>query len=164
MDAELDRLYRDHVEPPRYGRTFEDLSTRTAIRTRANKVFRSTGLSPRLARHVRVEEFNYAGDPLRDYYAYRRNGTRGFVQALPLGRDPGQAKVRAFTAESIRAKMPQSEFLAVTETEPRPQENARHRFVAGLLEERQIPVVPLARLAEWARRIGPSLREGNGSS
>jgi hypothetical protein len=101
---------------------------------------------------------------LRVDYAYRRNGTRGFMQALPLGRDPGQAKVLAFTAESIRAKLPQSEFLAVTEAEPRPGDNARHRFVAGLLEERQISVVPLTRLAEWARRIGPSLREGNGSS
>src|SRR5579863_8125141 len=31
MDAELDRLYRDHVEPPHYSRAFEDLATRTAI-------------------------------------------------------------------------------------------------------------------------------------
>src|SRR5947209_6759407 len=33
LDAELDRLYRDYVEPPRYSRAFEDLSSRTAIRT-----------------------------------------------------------------------------------------------------------------------------------
>ena len=31
---------------------------------------------------VRVDEFTYAGDPMRIDYAYRRNGTRGFVQAL----------------------------------------------------------------------------------
>ena len=93
MDAELDRLYRDHVEPPRYTRTFEDLATRNAIRTRANQTFRTAGIWPRLGRHLRVEEFTYPGDPLRIDYSYRRNGTRGFVQALPLGRDPGQAKV-----------------------------------------------------------------------
>src|SRR5262249_25964317 len=98
MDAELDRLYRDHVEPPRFTRTLEDLASRNATRTRANQVFRNAGIWARLGRHVRVEEFTYAGDPLRIDYTYRRNGTRGFVQALPLGRDPGQAKVLAFTA------------------------------------------------------------------
>src|SRR6185437_6000992 len=114
MEAEIDRLYRDHVEPPRHQRAFEDLSTRNAIRTRANQVFRSTGIWSRLERRIRVEEFTFSGDPLRVDYAYRRNGTRGFVQALPLGRDPGQAKVLAFTADAIRAKVSGSEFLAVT--------------------------------------------------
>ena len=113
---------------PRYSRAFDDLSTRNAIRTRANQVFRNAGIWPRLARHVRVEEFTFAGDPLRLDYAYRRNGTRGFVQALPLARDPGQAKVLAFTADAIRAKLPHVEFLAVTEMEPRPEENAQAPF------------------------------------
>jgi hypothetical protein len=162
LDAELDRLYHDQVEPLRNGRRSEDLSTRNAIRTRANQVFRSAGLWTRLERRVRIEEFTYAGDPLRVDYSYRRNGTRGFVQALPLGRDPGQAKVLAFTADAIRAKLAQTEFLAVSEVEPRPQENARHRFVTGLLEEHEIPVVPLARLAEWAQRMRPSLLGPNG--
>jgi hypothetical protein len=161
LDAELDRLYRDHVEPPRYSRVFEDLATRNAIRTRANQVFRSTGIWPRLERRIRVAEFTFAGDPLRVDYAYQRNGTRGFVQALPLGRDPAQAKVLAFTADAIRAKIPKSEFIAVTEVEPRPQDNPRHRFVTGLLEERQIPVVPLARLADWAFQLRPALLGGN---
>jgi hypothetical protein len=163
LDAELDRLYRDHVEPPRYSRVFEDLATRNAIRTRANQVFRSTGIWPRLERRIPVAEFTFAGDPLRVDYAYRRNGTRGFVQALPLGRDPAQAKVLAFTADAIRAKIPKSEFIAVTEVEPRPQDNPRHRFVTGLLEERQIPVVPLARLADWAFHLRPALLGGSGN-
>jgi Protein of unknown function (DUF3037) len=162
MDAELDRLYHDHVEPPHVERRFEDLSTRNAIRTRANQVFRSAGLWQRLERRIHVDEFTYPGDPMRIDYAYRRNGTRGFVQALPLGRDPGQAKVLAFTAEAIRAKVAKTEFLAVSEVEPRPQENARHRFISGLLEERDIPVVPLARLGEWAQRMRPSLLTPNG--
>jgi len=163
LDAELDRLYRDHVEPPRYSRIFEDLATRNAIRTRANQVFRSAGIWPRLERRIRVAEFTFAGDPLRVDYAYRRNGTRGFVQALPLGRDPAQAKVLAFTADAIRAKIPKSEFIAVTEVEPHPQDNPRHRFVTGLLEERQIPVVPLARLADWAFQLRPALLGGSGN-
>ena len=161
FDAELDRLYRDHVEPPRYERSFEDLSTRNAIRTRANQVFRSAGIWTRLERRVGVAEFTYSGDPMRVDYAYRRNGTRGYVQALPLGRDPGQAKVLAFTAEAIRAKVPKTDFLAVTETEPRPKENPRHRFVTGLLEERGVQVLPLGRLMDWAQKMRPALL-GNG--
>ena len=85
-----------------------------------NQVFRGTGIWPRLERRLRVDEFTYAGDPLRLDYGYRRNGTRGFVQALSLSRDPGQAKVLAFTADAIRQKLDHSEFVAVTETEPRP--------------------------------------------
>lgn len=163
LDSELDRLYHNHVEPPHYGRRSEDLSSRNAIRTRANQVFRSSGLWERLERRVRIEEFTFAGDPLRLDYAYRRNGTHGFVQALPLGRDPGQAKVLAFTADAIRAKLAKTEFIAVSEVEPRPKENARHRFVAGLLEEHQIPVIPLGRLSEWARRMRPMLLGPNGN-
>jgi hypothetical protein len=157
VDTELDRLYHDHVEAPRHGRSFEDLSTRNAIRNRANQVFRGTGIWPRLERRVAVDKFTYAGDPMRLDYAYRRNGTRGFVQALPLGRDAGQVKVLAFTAEAIRRKMEHSEFLAVTETEPQP-ENPRHKFVTGVLEGHEIKIVPLARLAEWAYRLRPTLR------
>jgi hypothetical protein len=157
MDAELDRLYRDHIEAPRYGRIAGDPSSRNTIRNRANQVFRTAGIWRNLERRLRVEEFTFQGDPMRVDYSYRRNGTRGFVQVLSLGRDPGQAKVLAFTADAIRAKVPHSEFLAVTETEPHPQENARHRFVTGLLAEREIPVLPLGRLAEWAYRMRPTL-------
>ena len=38
----------------------------------------------------------------------------------------------------------------------------RQGFVTGLLEERDIPVVPLGRLAEWAQRMRPSLLAPNG--
>lgn len=162
LDAELERLYRDHIEPPRYGRVAGDPSSRSTIRSHANQVFRTAGIWQRLERRVRIDEFTFHGDPMRLDYSYRRNGTRGFVQVLSLGRDPGQAKVLAFTAEAIRTKMPNTEFLAVTETEPHPQENARHGFVTGLLAEREIPVLPLGRLAEWAYRLRPTLL-GNGN-
>ena len=161
LEAELDRLYRDHVEAPRHGRLAEDVSSRSGIRARAGQVFRGTGIWPRLERRLRVDEFTYAGDPLRLDYGYRRNGTRGFVQALSLSRDPGQAKVLAFTADAIRQKLVHTEFFAVTEAEPRPQENARHRFILGLLQAREIGVVPLARLAEWSYRLRHTLLGGS---
>jgi hypothetical protein len=161
LEAELDRLYHDHVEAPRQGRLLEDIATRNGIRARANQVFRGTGIWPRLERRLRVDEFTYAGDPLRLDYGYRRNGTRGFVQALSLSRDPGQAKVLAFTADAIRQKVQHSEFVAVTEVEPRPQENPRHRFILGLLQAREISVVPVGRLAEWSYRLRPTLLGGS---
>ena len=83
------------------------------------------------------------------------------MQALSLSRDPGQAKVLAFTADAIRQKVAHSEFVAITEGEPRPQENPRHRFVLGLLEARQINVVPSGRLAEWSYRLRPTLLGGS---
>jgi hypothetical protein len=161
LEAELDRLYRDHVEAPRHGRLTEDITSRNGIRARANQVFRGTGIWPRLERRLRVDEFTYTGDPLRLDYGYRRNGTRGFVQALSLSRDPGQAKVLAFTADAIRQKVPHTEFVAITEVEPRPRENPRHRFVLGLLEAREISLVPLSRLAEWSYRLRPTLLGGS---
>ncbi len=165
LDAELDRLYRAFVEPPHFKRQFEDLTTRSAILTRADQVFRTAGIWARLDRRVPVDQYTFAGDPLRIDYSYRRTCTRGFVQALPLGRDPGQAKLLAFTADSIREKVAKSEFLAVSEVEPRPQDNPRHRFVTGLLQEHDVPVVPLACfLAEWAQRMRSSLLAPNGHS
>jgi hypothetical protein len=67
----------------------------------------------------------------------------------------------AFTADAIRQKVPHTEFVAITEVEPRPQENPRHRFVLGLLEAREISLVPLSRLAEWSYRLRPTLRGGS---
>ncbi len=159
LEAELERLYHDHVELPRQ-RSTEDLSSRHRIRSRANQIFQGTGIWPRLERRLRVDDFTYPGDPLRLDYGYRRNGTRGYVQALSLSREPGQAKVLAFTADAVRQKLAHSEFTAVTEAEPHPEENTRHRFVVGLLQEREINIVPLSRLAEWCYRLRPTLLNG----
>src|SRR5713226_1925928 len=149
LDAELDRLYRDHVEPPQYRRAAAaPLATRNAIRTRINQVFASAGILKFTERGVRIEEFTYPGDPMKLDFAYRRNGTRGFVQALTLSRDPAQAKALAFTAEAIRTKIEKTEFAAVTEIPPQPG-NAGHQFVARLLAAQGIELVPAARLPDF---------------
>ena len=64
LDAEVDRLYRDHVEPPRYrGAAAEAANTSTGIRTRITQVFRSAGILPRVERRFPVDAFTYPGDP-----------------------------------------------------------------------------------------------------
>ena len=157
FDLELDRLFRTYVEAPRYqGRAAAGENSRHGIRARVSEVFRSAGIWAKTERGIRVEDYTHRGDPLRLDFAYQRNGTRGFVHALALGRDPAQAKILAFTAERIRARL-RSEFTAVTETEPRP-ENDRHAFISGLLAEQQVRVVPLAGLPEFATKLRVELR------
>ena len=154
FDAELDRLYREYVEPPHWPRA---ANTRSVIRARINEVFDLAGILNEMERHVRVEEFTQKGDPLRLDYGYRRNGTRGFVHALALSRDPAQAKVLAYTAGQIRAKLADTEFTAITEVEPR-ADNDRHQFMARLLAGQGIAIVPVAGLDEFANRLRPTLR------
>jgi len=159
LDAELDRLYSSHVAAPRpRNASGETAGSRSDIRARANQVFRTTGLWPKLTRNFRVDEFTFKGDPLRLDYSYQRNGTKGFIHSLALSRDPAQAKVLAYTADSVRAKIGgRTEFVAITETEPRPEENDRHRFIAGLFREEKIELVPLSRLPAWSHQIRPQV-------
>ncbi len=159
FDSELDRLYSDQVESPRYRAAAAAAVplSRAGIRNRANEVFRRAGLWDRIERHTPVAEFTHKGDPMRCDYAYRSNGIRGFVHALALGGDPTQAKALAFTAERIRAKVEKTEFTALTEVEPR-REEERHQFVFELLKAQEIELVAIARLEEWARRLRPRLQ------
>lgn len=154
LNNELDRLYQAHVALPRSrAASAEPASTRSTIRRQADEVFRTVGLNSKLSHSVRVDEFTYPGDPFRLDFGYRRNGTRGFVQSLALSRDPSQAKVLAYTAESIREKIEHTEFVAVTEIDPQVRENSRHKFIAGLLEENEISLVPLSKLPVWAHKM-----------
>jgi hypothetical protein len=157
-DAELDRLFRDQVEPLHEARRgIVEIRTRSDVRARAADFFRTEKILRLMQRGVRVEEFTAPGDPMRIDFSYRRNGTRGFVHSVPLGRDPGQAKLLAYTVGAIRERVRHSEFLAVTEREPAPG-NVRDQFVTGILGESDIRVVPLAELRKWAHDVAPVLR------
>lgn len=157
FDAEIDRLYRDHVAPPPAARGGIVENTRAWIRSRLNDIFRRHRILGKLDRSVRVEEFTQPGDPMRLDYAYRYNGTRGYLHAVALGRDPSQAKVLAYTAECVRARAANSEFTAITEVEPAP-DNPRHQFVARLFEEQRISIVPLNRVERFAEGLRPRLQ------
>jgi len=155
FDAELDRLYQDQVAPPARARGGIIESTRAWIKARLNDVFRRRRV-PQLARGIRVEEFTQPGDPLRLDYGYR-NGVQGYIQAVALGRDTAQAKVLAYTAERIRARVPDVEFTAITEIEPA-RENSRHQFMVKLFDEQRIAVVPLNRVERFAEDLRTRLQ------
>src|SRR5579863_4202029 len=157
-DAELDRLFREQVEPVREARRGPaEIRTRGDVRARAADFFRSAKILRFMRRGVRVEEFTENDDPMRLDFAYRRNGTTGFVHSLALGRDAGQGKLLAFTAGAIRKRVPHSEFLAVTERKPAPG-NRRDQFVSGILKETGVRVMPLGELRKWAEDVAPLLR------
>ncbi|HEV3220867.1 MAG TPA: DUF3037 domain-containing protein [Candidatus Acidoferrales bacterium] len=156
LDSEMDRLYHDQVAAPRPRAAVA--GSRSVIRSAATQVFRTTGLLGKLTRSVDVGEFTVPGDPLHLDYAYHRNGTRGFIQSLALTREPAQAKVLAYTADAIRAKIEKTEFVAITEMELRPEENKRHQFISGLFKEKEISLVPLSRLPVWAHQLRPLLQ------
>jgi hypothetical protein len=157
-DAELDRLFREQVEPLREARRgIVEIRTRSDVRARAADFFRTEKILRLMQRGVRVEEFTAPGDPMRIDFSYRRNGTRGFVHSVALGRDPGQAKLLAYTAGAIRERVPHSEFLAVTEREPA-RGNVRDKFVSGILAESDVRVVPLGELRKWAHEVAPALK------
>ena len=161
-DAELERLFREQVEPLRETRRGPaEIRTRSDVRARAADFFRTEKILRLMQRGVRVEEFTAPGDPMRIDFSYRRNGTRGFVHSLALGRDPGQAKLLAYTAGAIRERVRQSEFLAVTEREPA-RGNVRDQFVSGILAESDIRVVPLGELRKWAHDVAPALKANGG--
>ena len=159
-DAELDRLFREQVEPLRETRRgAAEIRTRSDVRARAADFFRTEKILRLMQRGVRVEEFTAPGDPMRIDFSYRRNGTRGFVHSVALGRDPGQAKLLAYTAGAIRERVRHSEFMAVTEREPAGS-NVRDRFVSGILAENDIRVMPLGELRKWAHEVAPVLKAG----
>jgi hypothetical protein len=157
--AELERLYQAHVEPPRFrGRAAAEMpDTRAGIRARAAEVFRRAGILQRMDHAVRIEGFTFKGDPLRIDFGYRMNGTNGFAHSIALARDLRQAKEFAFTADCIRSRQPKSEFCAITEAEPR-REDERHAFVAELFAAQEIQIVPTPRLDEFAQRLRARLQ------
>ena len=88
LDAELERLYADHVALVRGTGRAGVPESRGAIRSYCTQVFKQARIWNRMERGVHAEEFTFPGDPMRLDFAYRRNGTRGFVQTLSVTRAP----------------------------------------------------------------------------
>ncbi len=87
FDAEMDRLYRDHVTPPARTRSGIVESTRAWIRERLRDVFRRHRLVRESSKKISASRsYTQPGDPLKLDYAYQ-NGVRGYLHSIVLGRD-----------------------------------------------------------------------------
>jgi len=158
LDAELERLYSDHVALQRVPARVGSPGSRAAVRHYCSQVFRQAQLWSRLEKSIPAEDYTFAGDPMRLDFSYRRNGTRGFVQTLSVSRAPADAKLLAYTAERIIAKARlKTEFAAVTDV-PLLDNNERHMFVSKTLRDVGIEPVPLEGFAVWVAKLKPLLQ------
>jgi Protein of unknown function (DUF3037) len=158
LDAELERLYAEHVAPPRAAARVGAPGSRAAIRGYCSQVWRQARLWERIERAVRASPYTFPGDPMRIDYCYRRNGTRGFVQTLSVTRSPADCKLYAYTADRIAKRAPfASEFLAVTDVTLQ-AENERHRFVRDTLRDSGIEPVPVEGFAVWVAKLRAQLQ------
>jgi len=158
LDIELERLYTEHVAPPRKAVRVGAPGSRAMIRGYCSQVWKAAGLWDRIEKSVRVTDFTFPGDPMRVDYCYRRNGTRGYVQTLSVSRAPADCKLFAYTAARIAARAPfRSEFAAVTDV-PLLRENERHRFVRETLRDAGIEPVPMEGFAVWVAKLRPMLQ------
>jgi hypothetical protein len=157
LDAELERLYSDHVAVQlSHGRVGAP-GSRARVRSYCSQVFRQAYLWERIEKSVRAERWTLPGDPLRIDYSYRRNGTRGFVHTLSVTRAPGDFKQLAYTAERIHAKEKlKTEFAAVTDV-PLVPGNKRDDFVSASLREVGIEPVAMESFAVWVAKLKPLL-------
>jgi len=153
LDAEMERLYGDHVRPQRPASPVGAPGSRSTLRNYCDQVWKLAGLWPNVEKSVRVADFTFPGDPMRLDYTYRRNGSRGYVQTLSVSRAPGDCKGYAYTAKRIAERASfRSEFAAVTDV-PLLPENARHRFVRDTLLDAGIQPVPAEGFAVWVSRL-----------
>jgi len=158
LDAELERLYADHVAPQRAASRVGAAGSRAFVRNYCAQVWKLANLWGRLEKSVPVREFTFPGDPMRIDYGYRRNGTRGFVQTLSVSRAPADCKLLAYTAARMAARAPfATEFAAVTDV-PLVAGNERHVFVRETLRDAGIEPVPMEGFAVWVARLRPMLQ------
>jgi hypothetical protein len=158
LDAELERLYGDHVALPRIPSRVGAPGSRAQMRSYCSQVFRQAHLWDKIQKSVRAAEFTFPGDPMRIDFGYRRNGTRGFLHTLSVSRAPGDAKVLAYTAERVAAKaVLKTEFAAITDVALTDQ-NDRNRFVDRTLRDAGIEPVPLDHFAVWVAKLKPMIQ------
>jgi hypothetical protein len=158
LDAELERLYSDHVALQRSPSRVGAPGSCAQMRSYCSQVFRQARLWEHIEKRVHVSDFTFPGDPMRLDYAYRRNGTHGFVHLLSVNRAPGEVKNLAYTAGRITTKAPwKSDFAAVTDVELT-KGNLRHRFVQDTLRGAGIAPVSLDHFAVWVSKLKPLLQ------
>jgi hypothetical protein len=158
LDAELERLYGDHVALQRLPTRVGAPGSRSQMRSYCSQVFRQARIWDRVQKSVRASEFTFPGDPMRIDYSYRRNGTRGFIQTLSVSRAPADAKGIAYTFEDITAKSSlKTEVTVVTDIDLK-EETDRNRFVDRTLRDAGIEPVALDHFAVWVGKLKPMVQ------
>jgi hypothetical protein len=158
LDAELERLYGDHVAVPRRTARVGAPGSRAQMRGYCQQVFRQARIWDRIAKFVPVAGYTFPGDPMKMDYSYRRNGTQGFVHTISVTRAPGAAKELAYTAGRIAAKAGlKTEFAAITDIALN-RANERDHFVESTLRDAGVQPVALQEFAVWVARLKATMQ------
>jgi hypothetical protein len=157
LDAELERLYSDHVAVPPIRSRIGQPGSRATIRAYCAQVFKQARIWDRLQKSVCVAEFTFPGDPSRLDFSYHRNGTRGYVHTLSVTRAPQDVKSLCYNVKHIadKAGFP-TEFTVVTDV-ALSSNNDRHQFVLDTLREATVEPVPMEGMAVWVAKLQPLL-------
>jgi len=158
LEEEANRLYSEHVGLERSHSRVGAPGSRATIRSYCSQVWHQAKLWEKIEKSTRVAQYTFPGDPMRIDYAYRRNGTRGFVQTLSVSRSPMACKEYAYTAQYIAPRASfKSEFAAITDV-PLDNDNLRHRFVRDTLRDAGIEPIPMEGFAVWVAKLKPLLQ------
>ena len=158
LDAELERLYGDHVAVPRQSGRVGAPGSRPQMRAYCQQVLRQARLWDQVQKFVPVAGYTFPGDPLKIDYGYRRNGTLGFLHTLSVTRAPGAAKELAYTAQRIAAKAAlQTEFAAITDIQL-DREKERDHFVQSTLRDAGVEPIALPQFAVWVARLKATMQ------
>ena len=103
-EQEFERLFAEHVEPPRQPRAKPPAreGSRPWVRAQLTEALRRHGLWDRFEKDISVEQFTAPGDGFRIDFRYRPNGVPQYLHALSLERDWTQAKLLSYTFWRIR--------------------------------------------------------------
>jgi hypothetical protein len=164
--AGLEELMRLYVDPPRKERS-RRRSGRAAILAVMRTRFEQAGVWNLLRKQIPAADYTEDGDPLRIDCGYR-NGFMKFFQAVSLDTDAIDAKILAYSADSLREGVEridktELELTAVIEPigwpegdgEPDQERSERYKYANRLMNKHKVNVVTttdLPRIAEAARQ------------
>jgi hypothetical protein len=168
INAELDRLYEEHVTGPSSSRPRVqpgDPRTRPQMRHYMDQVLRQAGLWGLIETFVPASMYTHDHDPLLIDYSYLRsdNKVRGFVQTISLTEKADDVRIFVPLAKAIQERAPRPkpdlipEFTAVTDINFE-SENPEHAFLEKMLKNNGITPIPLDNFAVWAAKLRPMVQ------
>jgi hypothetical protein len=163
--AGLEELMRMYVEPVRKERS-QRRSGRDALLAAMRTRFEQAGVWRLMRKQIPAAEYTEPGDPLRIDCGYR-NGRVKFFQAVSLESDAADAKLLAYSAESLRDGVDKVEraklvLTAIIEpigwpeddSEPDKERKERYDYARAIMEKHKVDVLTTSQLpglAETAR-------------
>jgi hypothetical protein len=164
--AGLEELMRMYVEPPRRERS-RQRSGRDALLSAMRERFEQAGVWALMRKRIPASDYTEPGDPLRIDCGYR-NGFVKFFQAISLETDAVDAKLLAYSADSLRQGVKNVDnaelsLTAIIEPIGWPEDDGelgderkdRYAYAKAIMEKHQIDVLTTSQLpglAETARR------------